>query len=196
MGRSALPSVPPHRAHRIAHADLPPIHLHGLRHGTVTMALATGIDFQTISRILGHASVAFTMQTYGALPDELQHKAAQRIADLINHECDQAARIHSRRRSLSPGSKTSSRSDHRHARRLVHPPNWGWRTGPHFIRLELKPAPTWPEKPAPPAKRTSPWRPKISAGRHVDVSPSRQNVVYAIRRNQAWAAHGQPTGGI
>jgi integrase len=75
-----------------AYANLPPIHLHGLRHGTATMALAAGVDFKTISRMLGHASVAFTMQTYGAVPDELQRMAAYRIAGLINHEQTAQAR--------------------------------------------------------------------------------------------------------
>lgn len=64
-------------------ADLPPIHLHGLRHGAATMARATHTDSKTISRMLGHSSVAFTMQTYGDVPDQLQGQAAQDIAELI-----------------------------------------------------------------------------------------------------------------
>lgn len=71
--------------HLTNQADLPPIHLHGLRHGTATMAQTAHIDPKITSRMLGHSSVAFTMQTYGAVPDDLQGQAAQSIAELINH---------------------------------------------------------------------------------------------------------------
>jgi integrase len=71
--------------HLTTQAGLPPIHLHGLRHGAATMALAVHTDQKTISRMLGHATVAFTLQTYGDVPDQLQNQAAHSIADLINH---------------------------------------------------------------------------------------------------------------
>ena len=69
--------------HLTTQAGLPPIHLHGLRHGTATMAQTTHTDVKTISRMLGHCSVAFTMQTYGDVPDQLQGQAAEDIAELI-----------------------------------------------------------------------------------------------------------------
>jgi integrase len=69
--------------HLTAQAGLPPIHLHGLRHGAATMARAVHTDPKTISQMLGHADVAFTLRTYGDVPDQLQDQAVHGIADLI-----------------------------------------------------------------------------------------------------------------
>jgi integrase len=43
-----------------ARAELPPITLHGLRHGSATMALAAGVPIKAISEMLGHSTSAFT----------------------------------------------------------------------------------------------------------------------------------------
>jgi integrase len=60
----------------------PKIRLHGLRHSHATLLLAAGANVKTVSARLGHASVAFTLDTYaGALP-ELEHDAATAVARL------------------------------------------------------------------------------------------------------------------
>jgi integrase len=60
----------------------PKIRLHGLRHTHATLLLAAGANVKTVSARLGHASVAFTLDTYaGALP-ELEHDAATAVARL------------------------------------------------------------------------------------------------------------------
>jgi integrase len=41
---------------------------HTLRHTAATQWINAGIDIFTISRRLGHASAAFTMDVYGHLP--------------------------------------------------------------------------------------------------------------------------------
>jgi integrase len=46
-------------------AGLPRVRLHDLRHSYATAALQAGISAKVISERLGHASVAFTLQTYG-----------------------------------------------------------------------------------------------------------------------------------
>jgi site-specific recombinase XerD len=46
-------------------AGLPQIRLHDVRHSYATAALRAGISAKVISERLGHASVAFTLQTYG-----------------------------------------------------------------------------------------------------------------------------------
>lgn len=71
--------------HLAQQAGLPPVRLHDLRHGTATYAHAAHVDAKTLSRMLGHSSVAFTLQTYGTVVDELQHAAADDIAEVIDH---------------------------------------------------------------------------------------------------------------
>jgi integrase len=64
-------------------AKLPKISLHQLRHSHATVALRAGVHAKVISERLGHASVAFTLDTYtDALPD-LQETAATLIAELV-----------------------------------------------------------------------------------------------------------------
>jgi integrase len=46
-------------------AGLPRIRRHDVRHSYATAALKAGISARVISERLGHASVAFTLQTYG-----------------------------------------------------------------------------------------------------------------------------------
>jgi integrase len=65
---------------RVAKLGLPKIRLHGLRHTHATLLLASGANVKTVSSRLGHASVAFTLDTYaGALP-ELEEQAATAAA--------------------------------------------------------------------------------------------------------------------
>jgi integrase len=52
---------PPERFDALAaKAKLPPVTLHGLRHGAATMLLAAGVPIKVISEILGHSTSAFT----------------------------------------------------------------------------------------------------------------------------------------
>jgi integrase len=65
---------------RVTRLGLPKIRLHGLRHTHATLLLASGANVKTVSSRLGHASVAFTLDTYaGALP-ELEEQAATAAA--------------------------------------------------------------------------------------------------------------------
>lgn len=59
------------------------ISLHQLRHSHATIALRAGVHAKVVSERLGHASVAFTLDTYtDALPD-LQETATALIAELV-----------------------------------------------------------------------------------------------------------------
>lgn len=64
-------------------ADLPPIRLHDLRHGTATHALSAGVDMKTVSEMLGHSSITITADTYTSVADELKRAAADKIADQL-----------------------------------------------------------------------------------------------------------------
>jgi integrase len=64
-------------------AGLPRIRLHDVRHSYATAALKAGISAKVISERLGHASVAFTLQTYGHVIPGMHKDAAATVADLI-----------------------------------------------------------------------------------------------------------------
>lgn len=54
---------------------LPYINVHGLRHTFATVLLSGGADAKAVSEMLGHHSVAFTLDEYHS-PDESIHRAA------------------------------------------------------------------------------------------------------------------------
>jgi integrase len=56
--------------------DMPEAGLHSLRHTHVSMLLASGMDILTISRRIGHASVAVTLDVYGHLIHGTDDRAA------------------------------------------------------------------------------------------------------------------------
>jgi integrase len=62
---------------------LPPLSPHGLRHTHASLALAAGVNPKVVSERLGHASVAFTLDTYSHAMPSLQEDAAERVAALI-----------------------------------------------------------------------------------------------------------------
>ena len=66
-----------------ARAGLPPIRFHDLRHGAASMLLAAGVEPKVISQMLGHATVAFTMDVYTEVAEELAEAAAEAIAAFI-----------------------------------------------------------------------------------------------------------------
>jgi integrase len=64
-------------------AHLPRISFHDLRHTYATMALQAGIHPKVVSERLGHASVAFTLDTYSHAVPALQESAASLVANLL-----------------------------------------------------------------------------------------------------------------
>ena len=44
--------------------DLPPIHLHSLRHTNTSLMIANGVDVETVSKRLGHADAQTTITIY------------------------------------------------------------------------------------------------------------------------------------
>ena len=56
--------------------DLPPVRCHDLRHTAATLQLAGGVPLTTISRTLGHSSLAITADIYAHVTPDLRRDAA------------------------------------------------------------------------------------------------------------------------
>ena len=67
----------------VKNAKLPHVRFHDLRHSFGTLALASGVDLQTVSRALGHESVAITSRIYVHTIEALQADAAARIDAML-----------------------------------------------------------------------------------------------------------------
>ena len=65
-------------------AGLPRIRFHDLRHTFATMALQNGVDVKTVSSMLGHYSVGFTLDTYAHVTTDAQLKAAQTMGNILS----------------------------------------------------------------------------------------------------------------
>ncbi len=61
------------------------IPLHGLRHTYASLALAKGVNAAIVSRRLGHATVAFTLDIYSHVLPQVDAEAAEFIAAFVTH---------------------------------------------------------------------------------------------------------------
>ena len=64
-------------------ADIGHFTFHALRHTFATRALERGMDYKTLSAILGHYSVAFTMDTYVHSMDEHKRREMDKMNDMF-----------------------------------------------------------------------------------------------------------------
>ena len=64
-------------------AGVPKIRFHDLRHSFATLSLEQGMDIKTISHMLGHTDVGFTMNTYMHVTDNMQQTVANAMQSLI-----------------------------------------------------------------------------------------------------------------
>jgi integrase len=67
----------------VAASGLPPVTLHGLRHGAATLALAAGADLKVVQDQLGHSTVVLTADTYTSVLPETARTAAEHTAALL-----------------------------------------------------------------------------------------------------------------
>ncbi len=65
-------------------ANLPHFTFHALRHTFATRALEQGMDAKTLSSILGHYSVSFTLDTYTHVLDEQKRQEMNRMEELFD----------------------------------------------------------------------------------------------------------------
>jgi integrase len=66
-----------------AHAGLPAIRLHDLRHTWATLALSAGEHPKIVQERLGHANVSITLDVYSHVSEGLHSDAASRVAKII-----------------------------------------------------------------------------------------------------------------
>jgi integrase len=64
-------------------AGLPRVRLYDLRHTAATLALAAGVSPKVISEQLGHASTAFTLDTYAHVLPHMQDEAATKVEAML-----------------------------------------------------------------------------------------------------------------
>jgi integrase len=64
-------------------ADLPPVTLHGLRHGAASRMLAAGVDQKVVQEILGHSMLSLTADTYTSVYPEVAADAAEAAAVVV-----------------------------------------------------------------------------------------------------------------
>ena len=63
-------------------AGLPHFTFHALRHTFATRAIEQGMDVKALSKILGHASVGFTLDTYAHLLDDHKRESMMLMQEL------------------------------------------------------------------------------------------------------------------
>jgi integrase len=68
----------------VLQADVPVIRLHDLRHTHASHLLRAGVNVKVVSDRLGHASVSFTLDTYGHVMPGQQAEAAAAAAALLD----------------------------------------------------------------------------------------------------------------
>jgi integrase len=94
----------PLERHNLAHrhlrkileeAGLPQIRLYDLRHTAATLALSAGVPVKVVSEMLGHSSVALTLDFYSHVLPHMQEDAARRMAALLEDSGgEEASRRH------------------------------------------------------------------------------------------------------
>ena len=67
----------------IERSGLKRVRFHDLRHSHASQLLKAGVHVKIVSERLGHASVAFTMDTYGHVLPGLQQEAASKIDEAL-----------------------------------------------------------------------------------------------------------------
>lgn len=72
-------------------AGVPRLRFHDLRHSAATLLLAQGVSPKYISQLLGHKQVAFTMQTYMHVIEEVQQQTADTMDAILNPVAPQVA---------------------------------------------------------------------------------------------------------
>ena len=65
-------------------AGLPQIRFHDLRHTCATLLLSENVNPKIVSEMLGHATIAITLDTYSHVLPTIQESAAQAMEDALS----------------------------------------------------------------------------------------------------------------
>jgi integrase len=77
----------------LARADLPRIRFHDLRHTAATILLSHNVNPKVVSEMLGHSSVAITLDIYSHVLPHMQHDAAATMAQALFGESNGEANV-------------------------------------------------------------------------------------------------------
>lgn len=66
-------------------AGITPHRFHDIRHTFTVESIRAGVDVKTLSAMLGHSSVAFTLEVYAHVTTSMQEEAARKIEAAILH---------------------------------------------------------------------------------------------------------------
>lgn len=77
----------------LAEAELPDIRFHALRHTFSSRALEVGMDYKTLSEVLGHASVATTMDLYVHSLDEYKRSQMDKLREIYAADLPSGAAV-------------------------------------------------------------------------------------------------------
>jgi hypothetical protein len=138
----------------IRKAGLPPITLHGLRHGAATLALAAGVDMKVVQHMLLHSSITVTMDLYTNVLSEVAMAAAEAVAGIILRRPLHPARA----LGLSSGSQETTMDSQKVKEKA--PENTTVQVN-NSADLDLKGAPSGTRTPNPPVKSRLP---EVSGG--------------------------------
>jgi integrase len=72
-----------HLRQRLARADLPKNRFHDLRHTAATILLSHNVNPKVVSEMLGHSSVAITLDIYSHVLPHMRHDAAATMAQAL-----------------------------------------------------------------------------------------------------------------
>ena len=86
-GTPMRPDTLTNRFHKwILSTDLPPVHLHTLRHTNATLLIANGINIQTVSKRLGHSTASTTANIYAHAIQSADAAAAEAVSIFKVHQ--------------------------------------------------------------------------------------------------------------
>ena len=65
-------------------AGLPAIRFHDLRHTYATLLLTKNVNLKIVSEMLGHATIAITLDTYSHVLPNMRDQAAQAMEEALS----------------------------------------------------------------------------------------------------------------
>ena len=112
-----------HFCKTVKRAGLTRVRFHDLRHSFASLMLLAGVHPKIVSEMLGHSSVALTLDTYSHVIGGLQKSAVRKLDDLLNAELRQnhdISKILAKDEGLNGASGQSRTDDRRFTKPLLY----------------------------------------------------------------------------